>query len=57
LLEKTEILEMLSSADTRQVAIDTGISYQTIWRLLTGRAPYVTYDIIEKLSQYFEGIE
>lgn len=37
------------------VARETGLAYDTVWRVASGRAKAVSYDVVERLSRYLEG--
>lgn len=36
------------------VARETGLAYDTVWRVASGRAKAVSYDVVERLSRYLE---
>jgi putative transcriptional regulator len=37
-----------------RLAKDTGVTYPTLWKLQTGRAQRIGFDVIEKLCLYLE---
>jgi putative transcriptional regulator len=37
-----------------RLAKDTGVTYPTLWKLQTGRAQRIGFDVIEKLCVYLE---
>lgn len=46
---------VLRDRKLRAVAEATGLSYDTVWRVASGRADRVSYETVRVLSDYLEG--
>lgn len=40
----------------KTVAEQTGLSYDTIWRVRAGEDKRVSYDVVKRLSDYLSGV-
>ena len=54
MLNLEEVREKIKDRKLRVVAEQTGLNYNTVWRVATGRVKEVSYDTIKKLSDYLE---
>ena len=52
IMRLNEIRAALKDRRLRVVAEMTGLSYATVWKVATGRTTQVSYEVIEKLSDY-----
>lgn len=46
----------LQDRKLRIVAAATGLAYDTVWRVATGRMDRVSYETVKVLSDYLEGV-
>jgi len=47
-----QVKDALHDRKLRVVAEETGLSYDTVWRVSTGNNVRVSYDVIKRLSDY-----
>lgn len=47
-----QVRTALADRKLRAVAKATGLAYDTVWRVATGRSKAVSYETVEALSQY-----
>lgn len=50
-----QVRQGLQDRKLRAVAQATGLAYDTVWRVATGRMERVSYDTVKALSDYLEG--
>ena len=50
-----QVQAALADRKISTVAQETGLSYDTVWRVARGRVSMVSYDVVERLSRYLEG--
>ena len=50
-----EITEALRDRKLTAVAEGAGLSYDTVWRVASGKTRAVSYETIKKLSDYLRG--
>jgi hypothetical protein len=53
-LDRIQIL--LADRQPKSVAVATGLSYDTVWRVKRGETKAISYDVVKKLSDYLQGI-
>ena len=49
-----QVKEALRDRRLRVVAEETGLSYDTVWRVSSDNTQRVSYDVIKRLSDYLE---
>jgi len=49
-----DIIKRLKDRQPTKIAEETGLAYQTIWKIRTGRTKNVTYETLKALSDYLE---
>lgn len=49
----SDIEKLLQDRKPTVVARETGLSYQTVWRIAKGKYQAVNYETVRKLSNYF----
>lgn len=49
-----DIIKLLHDRKATVVAKETGLSYQTVWRIAKGDIRTVNYETAKKLSDYFQ---
>jgi len=54
MLTLEQVRKSLYDRNLRKVAEATGLSYDTVWRVASGRAPQVSYETVQILSEYLE---
>ena len=54
MLTLEQVIEKLQDRNVRHVARMTGISYSALCRVRNGQSKMVSYEIVKKLSDYFE---
>jgi hypothetical protein len=52
MLTVEQVKDALHDRKLRVVAEETGLSYDTVWRVSTGNNVRVSYDVIKRLSDY-----
>lgn len=54
MLSKQDVIQKLQSINLSQMAKEVGVTRVWLSNLKHGKVPNVSYDMIEKLSDYFE---
>ena len=57
MLTPDEIQAALSARNLSETARDTGLAYDTVWRVRHGRTVRVSYDTLKTLSAYLQDAE
>ena len=50
-----EVRKGLQDRKLRVVSEQVGLAYDTVWRVKSGKAKRISYDVIKVLSDYLEG--
>ena len=54
MLDLNTIIKLLHDRKATVIAREANLSYQTVWRLATGKAKDANFSTLKKLSDYFQ---